>query len=134
MPLAAILILVTELMGAGEAWLHGLGAALLLGRVLHYLGLSGLVTFLITPHRHGRDARRVSGLTSESAVDQGAASCHAFWVLNRERLRRPQAVRNVVAETGQRAVSPPSSTTRRSPNWIMTNFGLRRAQDTWSFS
>jgi len=48
-PLAAILILVTELMGAGEAWLHGLGAALFLGRVLHYLGLSGLGPFLCRP-------------------------------------------------------------------------------------
>ena len=48
-PLAAILVLVTELMGAPDAWLHSLGAALFLGRVLHYLGLSGLGPFLCRP-------------------------------------------------------------------------------------
>ena len=41
-PLALILIIVVELMGAGSIWLHGLGALLVVARVLHYLGMSGL--------------------------------------------------------------------------------------------
>jgi len=41
-PLALILIIVMELMGAGSNWLNGLGALLVVARILHYLGLSGL--------------------------------------------------------------------------------------------
>ena len=41
-PLALILIIVMELMGASNNWLHGLGALLFVARVLHYLGMSGL--------------------------------------------------------------------------------------------
>jgi uncharacterized membrane protein YecN with MAPEG domain len=48
-PLAAILLLVMELMGAGDYWLHGLGAALFGGRVLHYVGLSGDGPFVGRP-------------------------------------------------------------------------------------
>ena len=48
-PLAAILLLAMELAGAGDAWLHGLGAALFLGRVAHYVGLSGLGPFVGRP-------------------------------------------------------------------------------------
>lgn len=48
-PLAAVLILTVELMGAEDAWLHGLGGGLFVGRVLHYLGLSGLGPFFARP-------------------------------------------------------------------------------------
>ncbi|MFK7978117.1 MAG: MAPEG family protein [Halioglobus sp.] len=41
-PLALILIVVMELMGAGSYWLHGLGALLVVARLLHYLGMSGI--------------------------------------------------------------------------------------------
>jgi uncharacterized membrane protein YecN with MAPEG domain len=48
-PLAAVLLVVMELMGAGDPWLHALGAALLIGRVMHYLGLSLLGPFVCRP-------------------------------------------------------------------------------------
>ena len=48
-PLAVALLVVMELMGADDAWLHGLGAALVVGRVLHYLGLTGMGPFIGRP-------------------------------------------------------------------------------------
>jgi uncharacterized protein len=39
-PLALILMLVLEINGASAAWLHGLGTALVIGRVAHAQGLS----------------------------------------------------------------------------------------------
>ena len=48
-PLAAILLIAMELMGAGGTWLHALGATLVIARVLHYLGLSRLGPFLGRP-------------------------------------------------------------------------------------
>jgi uncharacterized membrane protein YecN with MAPEG domain len=48
-PLAAVLLVVMELMGAGNSWLHAAGACLLVGRVAHYLGLSGLGPFAARP-------------------------------------------------------------------------------------
>jgi hypothetical protein len=48
-PLAAALLVVMELMAAGETWLHALGATLVIGRSLHYLGLSGLGPFIGRP-------------------------------------------------------------------------------------
>ena len=39
-PLALILLFTVELLGASSAWLHGLGACLLVGRILHYIGLT----------------------------------------------------------------------------------------------
>ena len=48
-PLAAILLVVMELMGAGDSWLHVLGATLVIARVSHYLGLSGLGPWACRP-------------------------------------------------------------------------------------
>jgi len=48
-PLAAVLLVVMELMGAGDTWLHALGAGLLAGRILHYLGLSRMGPFVGRP-------------------------------------------------------------------------------------
>lgn len=48
-PLAVVLLLVMELMGAGDTWLHALGATLVVARILHYLGLSGLGPFMGRP-------------------------------------------------------------------------------------
>ncbi|MEM0952782.1 MAG: MAPEG family protein [Pseudomonadota bacterium] len=48
-PLAVALLVVMELMGASDAWLHALGAALVTGRVLHYLGLTGMGPFVGRP-------------------------------------------------------------------------------------
>ena len=39
-PLAALLLVVMELSGASQTWLHSLCAALLIGRILHYIGLT----------------------------------------------------------------------------------------------
>ncbi len=38
-PLALVFILILELQGAPSSWLHGLGTALIVGRVLHAYGL-----------------------------------------------------------------------------------------------
>ena len=48
-PLAVILILLMELLGASSTWLHALGVLLVGGRLLHYLGITGLGTFLCRP-------------------------------------------------------------------------------------
>lgn len=48
-PLAALMILVMDFMGAGTSWLHALGAGLVAGRVLHYLGLTRLGPFVCRP-------------------------------------------------------------------------------------
>ena len=48
-PLAVILILLMELLGASGTWLHALGILLVGGRLLHYLGITGLGPFLCRP-------------------------------------------------------------------------------------
>ncbi len=48
-PLAVALLVVMELMGAGDTWLHALGATLVVARLLHYLGLSGMGPFIGRP-------------------------------------------------------------------------------------
>ncbi|WP_435215701.1 MAPEG family protein [Luminiphilus sp. nBUS_16] len=39
-PLAVVLLLLMELLGAGTTWLHTLGALLVVGRFLHYVGIT----------------------------------------------------------------------------------------------
>ena len=39
-PLAVVLLLLMELLGAGTTWLHALGALLVGGRFLHYVGIT----------------------------------------------------------------------------------------------
>jgi len=46
-PLALILILLLELQGASATLLHVLGAALVIGRVMHYLQLTGTIKPLL---------------------------------------------------------------------------------------
>ena len=41
-PLAVVLLLLMELLGAGTTWLQTLGALLVGGRVLHYVGITGV--------------------------------------------------------------------------------------------
>ncbi len=48
-PLAALLIVAMELTGAADIWLHCVGAALVIGRLAHYLGLSGAGPFIGRP-------------------------------------------------------------------------------------
>ena len=48
-PLAVAVLIAMELMGAGDGWLHALGATLVIARVLHYLGLSRLGPFIARP-------------------------------------------------------------------------------------
>ena len=48
-PLAAVLLVAMELMGAVNGWLHALGAILVFGRLSHYLGLSGMGPFIGRP-------------------------------------------------------------------------------------
>ena len=39
-PLAVVLLVLMELLGAGTTWLHALGALLVGGRFLHYVGIT----------------------------------------------------------------------------------------------
>jgi uncharacterized membrane protein YecN with MAPEG domain len=48
-PLAVALLIVMELMGAENIWLHALGATLVAGRMLHFLGFSGIGPFIGRP-------------------------------------------------------------------------------------
>ena len=48
-PLACILLVAMELMGAGDTWLHALGATLVVARLLHYVGITGLGPFAARP-------------------------------------------------------------------------------------
>jgi len=41
-PIALLLLIVMELMGATNVWLHTLGGTLVVGRIAHYLGLTEL--------------------------------------------------------------------------------------------
>ena len=48
-PLAVVLLLLMEVLGAGTIWLHTLGTLLVGGRMLHYLGITGLGHFACRP-------------------------------------------------------------------------------------
>jgi uncharacterized membrane protein YecN with MAPEG domain len=48
-PLALILIVMLELMGAGATWVHALGALLVFGRCCHYLAITELGPFALRP-------------------------------------------------------------------------------------
>ena len=48
-PIALLLLVSMELMGAGDTWLHSLGALLVLARICHYLGLTELGPFALRP-------------------------------------------------------------------------------------
>ena len=48
-PLALIMLLVMELVGAGDTLLHILGALLVAGRLLHYVGITELGPFACRP-------------------------------------------------------------------------------------
>ena len=39
-PIALLLIIAMELVGAKDMWLHGLGSALVLGRICHYVAIT----------------------------------------------------------------------------------------------
>lgn len=46
-PITLLLIALVELSGAGATWVHGLYAALLVGRVSHYIQITGMVSPLL---------------------------------------------------------------------------------------
>ncbi|MCX2981568.1 glutathione S-transferase [Halieaceae bacterium IMCC14734] len=48
-PLALILLIMMELCGAGDTWLHALGALLVFGRIAHYVGLTEVGPGLLRP-------------------------------------------------------------------------------------
>ena len=48
-PLAVALLIVMELMGGGDTWLHALGATLVVARLMHYVGFSGIGPFVFRP-------------------------------------------------------------------------------------
>ena len=48
-PLAVVLVLLMEILGAGDAWLHALCALLVGGRFLHYLGITELAPSICRP-------------------------------------------------------------------------------------
>ena len=48
-PLAVLLLIAMETLGAGALWLHALGLLLVGGRSLHYLGLTGLGPLVCRP-------------------------------------------------------------------------------------
>ncbi|ARN74040.1 MAPEG family protein [Oceanicoccus sagamiensis] len=41
-PMALFILIVMEVLGASDTWLHSLGATLVIGRLLHYVGLTKL--------------------------------------------------------------------------------------------
>jgi len=48
-PLAVVLVLLMEILGAGDTWLHALCALLVGGRFLHYLGITELAPSICRP-------------------------------------------------------------------------------------
>ena len=48
-PIALLLLVVMELTGAGNNWLHALGAILVFGRLSHYIGITEIGPFLLRP-------------------------------------------------------------------------------------
>jgi len=44
-PMALFLLVAMELLGASHMWLHALGLTLVLGRTVHYLGVTGIGPF-----------------------------------------------------------------------------------------
>lgn len=48
-PLAVALLICVELMGASNMWLHGLGASLVIGRLLHFLAMTKIGPFIGRP-------------------------------------------------------------------------------------
>ena len=48
-PLAVVLVLLMEIRGAGDTWLHALCALLVGGRLLHYLGITELAPSIYRP-------------------------------------------------------------------------------------
>ena len=48
-PLALILLIVMELIGAGNNWLHSLGALLVFGRLAHYVAMTEIGPAILRP-------------------------------------------------------------------------------------
>ncbi len=48
-PMALFLLIVMEVLGVSDTWLHILGATLVAGRILHYLGLTEIGPFICRP-------------------------------------------------------------------------------------
>ncbi len=48
-PMALFLLVMMEVLGASDTWLHSLGAALVLGRVAHWLSMTELGPFALRP-------------------------------------------------------------------------------------
>jgi uncharacterized membrane protein YecN with MAPEG domain len=71
-PIGLLLILILELNGARSAMLHGLGSALLIGRVLHAWGLS---------HSAGTSFGRYYGTLITWLVILGAAAINLIFVI-----------------------------------------------------
>ena len=65
-PLAVVLILLMELLGANGTWLHALGILLVGGRLLHYLGITGLGAIPMPPYWH---VRHTFSLLGRSVMD-----------------------------------------------------------------
>jgi len=48
-PIALIILIMMEVLGASDTWLHAVGATLVAGRVLHYLAMTELGPFIFRP-------------------------------------------------------------------------------------
>ena len=48
-PMALLLLVAMELVGAKDAWLHGLGIPLVIGRICHYLAITELAPKALRP-------------------------------------------------------------------------------------
>ncbi len=48
-PIALVLIVIMELCGASNGWLHTLGALLVIGRLCHYLAITKIGPFALRP-------------------------------------------------------------------------------------
>ena len=48
-PIAIVMLVLMEILGASDTWLHALCALLLVGRMLHYVGLTEIGPFFCRP-------------------------------------------------------------------------------------
>ena len=48
-PIALLLLVLMETLGAGDIWLHALGATLVIGRILHYVAMTEIGPFFGRP-------------------------------------------------------------------------------------
>ena len=98
-PLAVILLIVMEILGASSTWLHTLGALLVVGRCLHYVGITGAGPAICRP----------LGMFSTLGVYAGSS----FWILSHTLELKPIPASNGVWGRQPVDALPPASESSR---------------------